>query len=161
MMLFKFDFNDALLNFRTIASMKFNFDLNLILIWSRDYVLFKWNVKNSYHKIWKNSVSRVSTDWEFSSINWWFLSINGTGIDYWSSHPKTLWWISSIFQSIKNSFQSIEQESRIDRVVQNLRGEFLQYFDWSRIPFNRSNDPFDRLIMDQESIRSSRDFKMY
>ena len=32
MMLFKFDFNDALLNFRTIASMKFNFDLNLILI---------------------------------------------------------------------------------------------------------------------------------
>jgi len=32
MMLFKFDFNHAVLNFKTIASMKFNFDLNLILI---------------------------------------------------------------------------------------------------------------------------------
>ena len=32
MMLFKFDFNHAVLNFKTIASMKFSFDLNLILI---------------------------------------------------------------------------------------------------------------------------------
>ena len=48
MMLFKFDFNHAILNFKTIASMKFSFDLNHILIWSRDYVLFKWNVKNGY-----------------------------------------------------------------------------------------------------------------
>ena len=30
MMLFKFDFNHAILNFKTIASMKFSFDLNLI-----------------------------------------------------------------------------------------------------------------------------------
>ena len=28
MMLFKFDFNHAILNFKTIASMKFSFDLN-------------------------------------------------------------------------------------------------------------------------------------
>ena len=32
MMLFKFDFYHAVLNFKTIASMKFSFDLNLILI---------------------------------------------------------------------------------------------------------------------------------
>ena len=48
MMLFKFDFNHAILSFKTIALIKFSFDLNLILIWSRDYVLFKWNVKNGY-----------------------------------------------------------------------------------------------------------------
>ena len=32
MMLFKFEFNHAILNFKAIASMKFIFDLNLILI---------------------------------------------------------------------------------------------------------------------------------
>ena len=32
MMLFKFDFNHAILNFKTIASMKFSFDLNHIMI---------------------------------------------------------------------------------------------------------------------------------
>ena len=50
MMLFKFDFNHAILNFKTIALMKFSFDLNLILIWSRNYVLFKWNVKKMLPK---------------------------------------------------------------------------------------------------------------
>ena len=48
MILFKFNFNHAILNFKAIASMKFIFDLNLIMIWLRDYVLFKWNVKNGY-----------------------------------------------------------------------------------------------------------------
>ena len=32
MTLFKFDFNHAILNFKTIASMKFSFDLDHILI---------------------------------------------------------------------------------------------------------------------------------
>ena len=32
MMLFKFDFNLAALNFKIIVSMKFSFDLNLILL---------------------------------------------------------------------------------------------------------------------------------
>ena len=32
MMLFKFDFNYVVLNFKIIASMKFSFDLNLILL---------------------------------------------------------------------------------------------------------------------------------
>ena len=32
MMLFKFDFNHAILNFKTIASMKLSFDLNHIKI---------------------------------------------------------------------------------------------------------------------------------
>ena len=48
MMLFKFDIKYVRFNFKTIASMKFSFDLNLILMWSRNYVWFKWNVKNSY-----------------------------------------------------------------------------------------------------------------
>ena len=116
MTLFKFDFNHAILNFKTIASMKFSFDLNHILIWSRDYVLFKWNIKNGYQKNLKNLVSRVSTDWEFLLIDRMFLSINQTGIENRSSHPETSWWISSIFWLIKNSFwlircffQSIEQ----------------------------------------------------
>jgi len=50
MMLFKFDFNHAILNFKTIASMKFSFELNLFLKWSWAFVSFKWNVKNSYQK---------------------------------------------------------------------------------------------------------------
>jgi len=50
MMLFKFDFNDAKLNLKTIASMKFSFDLNFTLIWSRDYVFFNWNDKSGYQK---------------------------------------------------------------------------------------------------------------
>ena len=55
---------------------------------------------------------------------------------------------------IECSFQSIEQELRIDRVIQKLRGEFLQFFDRSRIPFDQS-------IVNRESIESSRDLKMY
>ena len=54
MMLFKFDIKYVRLNFKTIASMKFSFNLNLILMWSRNYVLFKWNVKNDYQKNLKN-----------------------------------------------------------------------------------------------------------
>ena len=103
MVLFKFDFNHAILNLETIASMKFSFDLNFILLWSRIYVLFKWNVKNSYQKNLKNLVSWVSTDWEFLSIDRMFLLINWTGIENRSSQPEIFWWISSIFQSIDRS----------------------------------------------------------
>ena len=71
MMLFKFDIKYVRLNFKTIASMKFSFDLYLILTWSRNYVSFKWNVKKTVtKKIWKNSVSRVSIDWESPSIDY-------------------------------------------------------------------------------------------
>ena len=70
MMLFKFDIKYVRLNFKTIALMNFSFDLNLILMWSRNYVLFKWNVKNGYQKNLKIfSVSRVSIDREFPSID--------------------------------------------------------------------------------------------
>ena len=69
MMLFKFDIKYVRLNFKTIASIKFSFDLNLIMIWSRNYVLFKWNIKTVTRKIWKNfsftsfDRSRISFDW--------------------------------------------------------------------------------------------------
>ena len=73
MMLFKFDFNHAVLNFKTIASMKFSFDLNLILIWSRNSVLFKWNVKNGYQKNLKKfsftSLDRLRIPFDRSNRN--------------------------------------------------------------------------------------------
>ena len=73
MMLFKFDFNHAILNFKTIASMKFSFDLNLI--WYDQETMFCSSEmsKNGYQKNLKNSVSRVSTDREFPSIDRMFL----------------------------------------------------------------------------------------
>ena len=80
MMLFKFDIKYVKLNFKAIASMKFSFDLNLILMWSRNYVLFKWNVKNQLpEKIEKNSVtsfdqSRIT----FDRLNVLFRSIDST-----------------------------------------------------------------------------------
>ena len=149
MMLFKFDFNHAILNFKTIASMKFSFDLNHIMIWSRDYVLFKWNIKNSYQKNLKNSVSHVSTNLEFLLIDRMFQSIDRTGIENRSSHLETSWWISSIIRLIENSFwsigcffQSIEQESRINQVIQRLQNWFIKYFNRSRNTFDRSNELF-------------------
>ena len=69
MMLFKFDFKYVRLNFKGIASMEFSFDLNLFLMWSRNYVLFKWNVKNGHQKLWKIQFSLISIDRESLSIN--------------------------------------------------------------------------------------------
>ena len=90
-----------------------------------------------------------------------FLSIYWTGIDNWLSHLETSGWISLIFRMIENSlqlikcsFRSIKQESRIDRAIQKLLGEFHQFFEQLRIPFDWS-------IVNRESIKSSRDFKMY
>ena len=123
MMLFKFDFNHAVLNFKIIASMKSSFDLNLIFLWSRDCVLFKWNVKKGYQKNLKK----------------------------FQFHESRL---------IKNFFWLIKQESRIDWFRQKLRDEFLQIFNQSRIPFDRSNVLFDQSNKNWESIESSRDFVM-
>ena len=122
MMLFKFDFNHAVLN---LASMKFSFDLNLFFFffWSRDCVLFKWNVKKGYQKNLKKFQFHES-------------------------------------QSIENFFWLIKQESRTDWFRQRLRDEFLQIFNQSRIPFDRSNVLFDRSKKNWESIESSRDFVM-
>ena len=117
MMLFKFDFNHAVLNFKTIASMKFSFDLNLILIWSRNCVLFKWNVKNGYQKNLKK-FNFTSLDWlriPFDRLNRnqeliessrdfvmnffnflidrIFLSIDQIGIENRLSYPETSKWI--------------------------------------------------------------------
>ena len=62
MILFRFDFNHAILNFKTIASMKFSFDLDLILIWSINYVLSKWNVKKWFPE--------KSKKFSFTSFDW-------------------------------------------------------------------------------------------
>ena len=43
MMLFKFEFKYAKLNFKAIASMEFSFDINLCLSCSYDACLFKKN----------------------------------------------------------------------------------------------------------------------
>ena len=130
MMLFKFDIKYVRFNFKTIASMKFNFDLNLILMWSRNYVWFKWNVKNSY---WKNLKKLQFL--EFRSIK-------------------------NSLRLIECPFRSIKQELRIDRVNPRLCDNFLQFFDRSKIPFDRSDLPFDWLNMNRESIESSRNFEM-
>ena len=99
MMLFKFDIKYVRLNFKTIASMEFNFDLNLILMWSRNHVLFKWNVKNGYQKNLKifNFMSfdrsripsnqlnapfdRSNRNWESIKLSWDFVAWSGTKRD--------------------------------------------------------------------------------
>ena len=43
-----FDIKYVILNFKTETLMEFSFDLNLILMWLRNYVLFKWNIKNGH-----------------------------------------------------------------------------------------------------------------
>ena len=112
MMLFKFDIKYDKLNFKAIASMKFSFDLNLILMWSRNYVLFKWNVKNQLpEKIEKNSV----TSFDQSRIT---------------------------FNRSNVLFRLIEWWLRIDQVNPRLCDEFLQFLDRLRIPFDRSDLPF-------------------
>ena len=109
MMLFKFDIKYVKLNFKAITSIKFSFDLNLILMWSRNYVLFKWNVKKVLPE-------------KFEKIQF---------------HE---------FRSIENHLRSIECSFSIDRMViestLRLCDEFLQFFDWSRIPFDLLNVPF-------------------
>ena len=103
MMLFKFDIKYVRLNFKAIASMKFSFDLNLILIWSRNYVLLKWNVKNGCQKNLKKFQFH-----EFRSIE-----NSLRGIENQLSHLETLWWISSIFRSIDwDSFYRTGFDSR-------------------------------------------------
>ena len=133
MMLFKFDFNDAILSFKTIVSMKFSFDLNLILIWSRNYVLFKWNVKNGYQKNLK----------KFS-----FMSFDRSRIPFDRSNVP--------FNRSNRNRESIENQSSHPEICD----EFLQFFDRSRIPFNWSDVPFDRSNRNRESIKSSKNFKM-
>ena len=116
MILFKFDIKYVKLSFKAIVSMKFSFDLNLILMWSRNYVLFKWNVKKwlpekfektQFHKF---DQSRITFDQ--SNVLFWLVkcsfSINQMAIKNQSSQPETLWWISSIFRPIENSLRSIE-----------------------------------------------------
>ena len=109
MMLFKFDIKYVRLNFKTIASIKFSFDLNLIMIWSRNYVLFKWNIKNSYQKNLKKfqfhkfDRSRISFDWYIKCS--FRLIEQESRID--QVNLRLCEKISSIFRSIKNFFQLI------------------------------------------------------
>ena len=142
MMLFKFDIKYVRLNFKTIASMKFSFDLYLILTWSRNYVSFKWNVKKTVtRKIWKNSVSRVSINQISPSIDrmrWkpprkfhhmiqlikiYFgliecsFSIDRLAIESRSNWTEPMWWFSLYFWLIENSFRSIKCSFSVDRVA--------------------------------------------
>ena len=108
----------------------------------------------------KNLVLRVSIDQEFLLIARMFFSIDRKGIENRLIQAETLWWNSSLSQSIENSFRSIEcyfrsikQESRIDRTRQWLCDEFLHFsinweflsidrmflFDWSK----RNQVPID------------------
>ena len=73
MMFFKFDIKYVKLNFKAIASMEFSFDINLCLLCSYDGCLFMETVENCLVEILENSISRVSTDQEFPSINQMFL----------------------------------------------------------------------------------------
>ena len=93
MMLFRFDIKYVKLNFKAITSTKFNLDLNLFLMWSRNYVLFKWNVKNGYQKFWKIQFSCFSTNREFLRSIECSFSIDRTGIENWSSQVDCLIWI--------------------------------------------------------------------
>ena len=73
MMLFKFDIKWVRLNFKAIASMEFSFGLKLNLLCSYVCSLFMETIENCLVEILENSISRVSTDQEFPSINQMFL----------------------------------------------------------------------------------------
>ena len=68
MMLFKFDFKYVRLNFKSIASMEFSFDLNLFLMWSRNYVFVQVKCRKRLLETLKKSVftsfnrSRITFD---------------------------------------------------------------------------------------------------
>ena len=135
MMLFKFDFKYIKLNFKAIESMEFSYDLNLFLMWSRNYVLFKWNVKNGSQKNLKKfsftsfNQSRITFDWlkvpfDLSSsdrvnlrlyedffnfsIDQEFLFFNQIGIGYRSSHPKTWKFFDEDFDWSRNRFDRLK-----------------------------------------------------
>ena len=113
-MLFKFDIKYVKLNFKAIASMEFNFDLKLNLLCSYNGSLF---MKNHWKLLGENSVSWVSTDQEFPSIDQMFLfdrsNRNRESIE--SNREFVLKLLK--FRLIENSFRSIKQESRIDCVI--------------------------------------------
>ena len=70
MMLFKFDFNHAVLNFKIIASMKSIFDLNLIFFMIKGLCFVQVKCQKRLPKKPKKiSVSRVSIDREFLLID--------------------------------------------------------------------------------------------
>ena len=131
MMLFKFDFNHAVLN---LASMKFSFDLNLFFFFYKGTVFCSSEMsKKVTKKTWKNfsftslDRSRISFDWSNRnrepidsgkdfvmnffkfSINREFLLIDRKRIENRSSHLETSWWISLVFQLIKKYFRPINR----------------------------------------------------
>ena len=130
-MLFKFDIKYVKLNFKARASMKFSFDLNLILMWSRNYVLFKWNIKKRY----QNNLKKIqfhkfrSIENHLPSIKYSF-SIDRMAIENQSSQPETLWWISSIFRPIKNSLRSIKCSFSIDWIGIESRSSHPETLKW-------------------------------
>ena len=101
MMLFKFDIKYVKLNFKAIASMEFSFDLKLNLLCS---YLGSFFMKNRWKLLGENS-----------------RKFNFTSFD-WSRIP---------FDRLNIPFQSIEQESRIDRVNPRVCVEFIKILtDW-------------------------------
>ena len=126
MMLFKFDFNHAILNFKTIALMKFSFDLNHILIWSRDYVLFNWNVKNGYQKNLKKlsftSFDQLRIPFDRSNV-----SLNQSKL--WKKPYQTFWMTQSTLDSY-----SIDQKGKFDQskgILNRSRLVKLNFSDFS------------------------------
>ena len=116
MMLFKFDIKYVKLNFKAIALMEFSFDLKLNQLCSYDGSLFMKAVENCLVKILENSVSRVSTDREFPSIDWMFLfdrsKRNRELIESNQDFVLNLF----NFRPIEDSFRSIEFAFSIDRM---------------------------------------------
>ena len=95
--------------------MVFNFDLKLNLLCLYDGSLFMKTVENCLVKILENSVSRVSTDREFPSIDQMFLfdRLNRNQESIESTREFVLNLLK--FRLIKNSFRSIEFAFLINR----------------------------------------------
>ena len=130
MMLFKFDIKYDKLNFKAIASMKFSFDLNLILMWLRNYVLFKWNVKKwlleKFEKIQLHAFdrSRITFDWS----NVLFDRSNGDQ----ESIESTWEFVMDLFNFLINrEFLSIDWICLFDRSCRNRESiESLKWICW-------------------------------
>ena len=115
MMLFKFDIKYVKLNFKSIASMEFSFDINLCLLCSFDGCLF---MKNHWKLLQKNSGK-----FKFHEFHWSKITFNQ------SSET-----VTNLFDSIDIRllvdqsnvlFRSIEQRSSTNQARQIVKYEFL------------------------------------
>ena len=135
MMLFKFVIKCVRLNFRAIALMISN-----SIYYVHMMVVCSWKTfENSLVKILKNSVSRVSTDREFPSIDWMFFFDRSNKNQ--ESIESTWDFVMNLFNFSTDQICHFDQSNRNWESIKSSR-KFVKIF--FIISFDRSRDTFDR-----------------